>query len=440
MKNMLATRDKDKDAPVALCAWDKGNGIREAITLCDGFQDLDTNMKVLIKPNLVVWIDTYPYAPFGVITMSVVIEEVIKVLKDFGVKDITVGDGGARNKEFGSETHILFDRLGYDLWTKKYGIKLVDFNEGEHESVKLGPFTLKVSRSLIECDYLLNLPALKTHELTRVTLGFKNLKGCLHPKTKQSCHNPEHSVDEYLFHIANRFYPDLTIIDGIYMLEKGPMFTGTAHRAELIVAGRDMFSVDVVGASLMGVDPSTVLHLKLFAESHDRSLNVKDIEVRGLELEDHVRSLDIDNPWSEDGRVPESFVKQNLQGFDLPFPHGVCTGCTYVFPPTMLLILSANKGVPFDNYELLAGKGARPSGKANKTFLLGNCPIKEHRKNEKIREAVLIPGCPPKISDIIETFKEHGVEVNPASVDRFFFFFLRRKEKENFPKEEYWLR
>lgn len=430
---------QDKTAPVALCRLGENRqGVRQAVDLCNGMKDLDPAMSVLIKPNFVVWLEKYPYAPYGVITTSSVIEEVIKILKDQGVKNITVGDGCARNEDFGSTTRKLIDGLGLSHWKKKYGVRLVDFDEGEHDKMSFGPHHLKVSKYFLESDYIINLPALKTHESTRITLGFKNLKGCLHVKTKQSCHNPDHSVDEYLVYLAQRFYPNLTIIDGTYMLESGPMYTGKAHRTELIVAGRDMFSVDIVGASLMGVPLTTVKHLADFAAANGRRLDVENINIKGLKLEDHVRQVAIDTPYSPDGRKPVSFVKQKLEGFDLPFPIGVCTGCTYVFPPTMLLILSANKGEPFDDIELLA-KGAMPSGHAQKTFLLGNCPIAEYKKSSQIKQVIPIPGCPPKVEDIIKILSENGVDVHPESVDRFFSYLVKRYDKENFPKAEYWL-
>jgi len=431
--------NQDSAAPVALSRLgDKHQGVSEAIAACDGLKDLDPEMSVLIKPNLVVWLDKYPYAPYGVITSSRVLEEIIIMLKDYGVKNITLGDGCAQNKDMGSTTEKLFAGLGYDLFEKKYGVNLIDLNTAEHEELDLGPHTLKVSKELIESDYVINVPALKTHELTRVTLGFKNLKGCLHVKTKQSCHNPHNTVDDYLVHIAEKFYPNLTVIDGTYILASGPMFTGFAERAELIVAGKDMFSVDIVGANLMDVPVGDVKHLTAFAERNDRSLELKDIHVVGENLEDHRKTVAIDTPYSDDGRKPVSFLKKNLEGFDLPFPIGVCTGCTYVFPPTMVLLLSAIKDSPFDQLEILA-KGAKPSGNAKKTFLLGKCPIKEYKDDENLQEIVKIPGCPPKVDDVVKILKEHGVNVHPAAVDGFFGYLASRYEKFNFPKEEYWL-
>jgi hypothetical protein len=181
-----------------------------------------------------------------------------------------------------------------------------------------------------------------------------------------------------------------------------------------------------------------VKHLAAFAKANGRSTDVKDINVKGLKLEDHIRKVNIDTPYSEDGRKPASFIKQNIEGFDLPFPIGVCTGCTYIFPPTMLLILSANQGKPFDNFELLT-KGAVPSGIANKTFLMGDCPIEKYKDDKRLKDVVLISGCPPKLDDIVTALKDNGVNVNMAAVDRFFGYLVKRYEKQNLPKEEYWL-
>lgn len=432
--------NQNKDAPVALCKLgDRHQGVREAIELCDGLKDLDPAMSVVIKPNLVAWLERYPYAPYGVITSSRVLEEILKLLKDLGVKDITIGDGCAENKDLGSTTQNLFNGLGYEYFVNKYGVKLIDFNAGEHKDVPFGSHGLKVNKTVVDCDYLINVPALKTHELCRVTLGFKNLKGCFDTKSKQSCHNPHHTVDEYLVHMADQLYPNLTVIDGTYMLANGPMFTGTAQRTELIVASRDMYAADVVGANLMSVPVTEVEHLATFAKANGRSVALKDIEVKGEKVVDHVRQIPIDTPWSEDGSKPVTFLKQKLEGFDLPFPIGVCTGCTYVFPATMMMILSAVKDSPFDNFELLA-KGAKPSGKAKKTFLLGKCPIHTFKDDQDLQEIVKIPGCPPSIDDVAKALSANGVNVNMAAVDGFFHYLVKRYEKFNFPREEYWLK
>lgn len=433
--------NQDINTPVAIYPWSyKGNPIAEALSLCGDFNKLHFGSKVLIKPNLVSWIDSFPYAPFGVITTTVLLDRLISYLKDVGVRNITLGDGCALNKEFGSETHILFDRLGYNYFVKRYGISLVDFNQTEFDNVNLGPYKLKVSQTVNEADCIINVPALKTHEYTQITLGFKNLKGILHSESKKSCHNRKYSIDKYLVEIAKAYYPNLTIIDGIYMLERGPMFTGRAHRSNIIVAGKDMFSVDLAGSTLMGIKPIDVEHLSVFAEDNNRSLDIDSIPIKGIDIKKCVRSLEIKSPWIDGKRIPAVFEAQNLRGFEIPYPKVLCTGCTYIFPLAVLLILSANQGKPFPGYELLAGKDCEPSGKAKKSFLLGNCPIKSWKKDSNIKEAVCIPGCPPTIQELVKALKKNDIEVKPNAVHRYFNHLVNQYEKSGFNKSDYWFK
>jgi len=106
----------------------------------------------------------------------------------------------------------------------------------------------------------------------------------------------------------------------------------------------------------------------------------------------------------------------------------------------LLLVLSGNENLPFNDFELLAGKAEEPSGKANKTFLMGNCPIRRHNKSKKIKDAIMIPGCPPKLKDIVAALKGHGVTVNEAAIRRYFNHIVERYTRLGFPRSDYWLK
>jgi uncharacterized protein (DUF362 family) len=71
---------------------------------------------------------------------------------------------------------------------KRYGAKLVDFNSEPFEEVQLEKIKVKISRWALESDFLINLPVLKTHRQTKVSLGMKNLKGCLAIESKKKFH------------------------------------------------------------------------------------------------------------------------------------------------------------------------------------------------------------------------------------------------------------
>ena len=440
MDSCLGMKNNDPEAPVALVKWGyKSNCVAEAIEFCDGFKGLDPDMKVVIKPNLVSWIDKYKFAPFGVLTTSVVIEGLLKTLKDFGVSDITIAEGSARQEEMNSETHIIYERLNYAYLNSMYGVKIRDLNQEDHLKTKLGPFSLRIAKRILEAEYLINLPALKTHSATKITLGFKNLKGTLRQSSKKACHNPDHSIDEYLVQLAAKLYPQLVITDGLYSLERGPMYTGYAHRTDLIMASRDMFSNDCVGATLLGFEPKDVEHLSAFAELYDRSLDIKDINIKGLEPAEHALHLEYDTPWSKDGLVPEIFEKQGIEGIQMRNPgRSMCTGCSKVFPAVLMMLLGAYKGQPYDNIEILSGKAMKPSGTAKTTFFMGDCNYAVNRKDGGVKEGVWLKGCPPRIDETIKIFNEYGIDFKEKTNARFFAHKVKAYEKVGYPYEDYY--
>ncbi len=431
MKKGVGIHNQDDSAPVALTRWeDNGRAVEEALELCGALKGLDPNMKVFIKPNLVEYLTTVKFSPFGIITSSVVLESLVRYLKDGGAKDITIAEAALENKEFGCGTKSTYEALNYAYFEKKYGVRLVDLNEDRFEKTDLGEFSLSISKTILEqAGFLINVPVLKTHEQTKVSLGFKNSKGCLKTTSKSICHHRERPLDEFVSRLGERLYPHLTVIDGIYSLENGPMHIGKAYRENLIIAGRDMFNCDCLGSYLMGFDPAEIGHLAMFAENHGRSLQIADIEVRGLNPSENVHSIqcyDYSDPWYNGEEVePMFFTKQGVKGFRIPHPgQTACTGCSLLFPLSVLFIITSSilsKGAPYDDYELLGGKNAKPSGHAKKTFLLGNCIIAANRKGEGIKEAIPIPGCPASLEHMVSTFNQHGIKFNGAKTLQYYF-------------------
>ena len=431
MSKGVGVHNQDPSAPVALTQWvDGGRAVEEALELCDGLAGFDPGMKVYIKPNLVEYLTNVNFSPYGIITTSVVLEAVIRCLKDAGAKDITIAEAALENAEFGCGTKNTYEALHYDLLTKKYGVKLVDLNDHPFEKTSMNGFSLSVSKLILDdAEFLVNLPVLKTHEQTKVTLGFKNNKGCLNAKSKGICHHVKRPLDEFVARLGARLYPQLTLIDGIYSLENGPMHMGKAYRENLIVASRDMFAADSLGAHLMGFKPEDIGHLAMFAEAYGRSLNVADLEVKGLNPDEHVHPIqcyDYNDPWYEGEDIqPQFYEKQGVKGFRQPHPgQTLCTGCSMLFPLSVLFVITASimsKGQPYDDYELLGGKTTKPSGHANKTFLLGDCIIAANRKKEGIKEAIPIAGCPASLEEMVNTFNAHGIKFHGQKTLQYYF-------------------
>lgn len=404
---------------MALLKYEPG-AVSRAIDMCQGLAALRPGDRVLLKPNLVAWNDRHPFPPYGVLTTTTVVEQTLAAVKDAGASEIVIGEGSIINRDLGSSTQIVYERLNYERLARRYGVRLVDLNQGPFQETSLVGHPISVAKEALETDFLVTLPVLKTHEQAKVSLGMKNLKGTLKVKSKKLCHRADRPLDDFLVALADLLSPDLTIIDGIYRLSSGAMRSGTTTRTDLIIAGKDILATDLVGAYLLGFNGAGVIHLADYAAGHGRSTDLADIEVLGLNPEEFAEDLPYRHDWTPDNTGPVAFAKQGLTGIALPeLDMTLCTGCSLVYNPLAILLLSANEGKPFPGYEILTGKSMEPRPGYEKTFLVGNCQIKYNRKHNNIKEAVYIKGCPPSIDEIIRVFNEHGVAVKPEALDRF---------------------
>ncbi|MCD6584248.1 MAG: DUF362 domain-containing protein [Desulfobacteraceae bacterium] len=403
--------------------------LKKSIELCDGFKSLRPSDHVMIKPNLVAWDDQFPITPFGVYTTTRLVEDLIICLKDFGCSNITIGEGSVQIKK-NMGTFAAFEGLGYKTLEKKYGITLVDFNKSKAEEFPYhGDNKLFIAKEAIENDFFINFPVLKTHGQTKVSLGLKNLKGCLKLKSRRHCHKPESGLEFAFSHIADFIKPSLTIIDGIYALEKGALHFGNAYRKDVIIASQDILAADLVGAQSIGYAGKDINHFKYFAKRHDRSLTINDDDIKGEKINDHIQPLKWDWTWTKDNTGPGIFEKLGVTGVALPkYDDTLCSGCSPIANMTSILALSAFKGQPLANVEILNGKKMQARPGYDKTVLLGNCMIKANRNNKNIKKAVLATGCPPSENDVVAAMTSAGLDVNILA---YYGFMKQQSEKYN---------
>ena len=376
---------------VSLVKFDGSLGsLRRAIELCGGFEKLDRNDKVLIKPNNSFRHKLVP--PYGVVTTSKILDGLIQLLLEHGYKDISIGEGNIADV-IGSDTRRGYRWAGIDRVAKRYGVKLIDFNQGPFQELDLGGVKVQVSKTALEADFLINVPVLKTHSQTKVSLGFKNLKGCLSIASRKRFHTTNR-LDTLICLLNEAIRSRLVIIDGIYMLEKGPdNLLGVAHRKDLIIASPDVFACDVVGATILGIDPLQVGYLREFAERHNRSLDISAIQTEGEDIEALKENLE----WKPD-IIKELFAPAKISGLSLPYPGGtLCSGCYVILSFALLAFSKGNPKRDFDNAELYCGqlyceKEVKSTRPAQKILLYGDCAI---RNNKNLQDASKIEGCPP---------------------------------------------
>lgn len=393
--------------------------VKKAIEMCDGLRDFRKEDKILIKPNLVGHDFDYPL-PFGMITSSAIMHALVKILSENGFTDLTIGEGPLMiPKTIGQQ---MYKVLGYEKLKERYGVQLVDFNEEKFVPADCGNFKLEIAQRALEADKIINVPVLKTHNQCKISLGIKNLKGCLNRKSKQFCHGKEmeFDLDRTFNHVIDKLRVALTLIDGIFVLPRGPAANGYAYRKDLIIASRDTYACDLVGAEIMDYKIKDVPHLSIYAERHGRSMDLGDVEVRGEDVEKHRKHVEYDFDWLPDNSGPVGFAKRGVKGLMVrKWDSSLCTGCSMLYNPMLVMLMAAYTGEPFPGVDVVTGKRMQALPGFEKTVLFGKCPTAANKDNPNIKQAIKIKGCPPDLNELARAMAEIGVRIDLAQVDSF---------------------
>jgi uncharacterized protein (DUF362 family) len=427
---------------VAVVKYQDGHQfLKKAVDLVGGLQGFSGGSRVVIKPNFVLWHEGGEFPKYGVLTTARLIEELVILLKEYGVRHISLVEGPAE-----CSFRLFVSGMGLNLLTQRYGVDLVDVLEGSFARVTAGDVTLSISKIVLEADHVIDMPVMKTHSQAMVSLGIKNLKGVLNVASRQRCHSADPTADlnHHLAKFADILSPSLTIIDGIYTLEKGPNYHGDAHRTDIIVASRDLISADKVGAAILGIPPQTVPHIALAAGNKGRPPDLGDVKILGNNaLEAVSRPHQWEFPWSTSGDMPGLLSSAGVRGITWrKIDNSICTHCASFLPLYVGagVLLAKNRDKPFDDIEILAGKIRDPEGGHQHTLLVGQCQVKRNGRNPLINHPVKIEGCPPSEEDFYKAYRELGIELPQNFAEQVqkipaMFFLPKYKGKPEFQEE-----
>lgn len=133
------------------------------------------------------------------------------------------------------------------------------------EKVGVGaPFgTIGLAREALETELIINLPKFKTHAMMTLTLGVKNLFGCVvgfeKPKWHARAGIEREQFAKLLVRIAETVKPSVTIVDAITGLEgQGPGKNGTPVQLGYLIGGADIHAVDAACAAMTPLGPENL--------------------------------------------------------------------------------------------------------------------------------------------------------------------------------------
>jgi uncharacterized protein (DUF362 family) len=208
--------------------------------------------RVLLKPNLL----TGSKPGRECITRPEIVHCVAEMVREAGGKPF-FGDSPA----FGTARGVASNN-GYLPMMEALGIEVVEFH-GQRYATDNEKFShLRLSKEALAADVVINLPKVKSHVQLTMTLGVKNLFGCVPGKMKAWWHleagKDVNRFGEMLVETARAINPNLTIIDGIIGHEGNGPSGGDPRFLGLLGASADVFALDRALVEVLQVDPTLI--------------------------------------------------------------------------------------------------------------------------------------------------------------------------------------
>ena len=336
MKKKVATASTDDNIAKALDA---------VIEKIGGWRSVAASGEtIVLKPNLVA----PRHAQTGATTSLELLALVAERLKDLGVQPVILETPGMEYRL--EETWRFFDLPAF---ARFHGASLLSTDSKQWVAVAVpGGKVLKrarVHRSVLE-HRIFNMPKLKTHIITGVTLSMKNLMGICHDDTKRSMHVL--GIHRSIVDLNRLVTPVINLIDGAVGMEADGAVYGIPKKLGILLAGNNALASDLAALELMGLRLETVPHLRYAVKDFGIPL----IEKRG------------------DGVVPETFLAPN-------------PGKAYLLGYRLLYVVDLFfhrfKGMHFNEYLYRRGiAGTRPYLVKDRCDRCGEC-----------REACPVPQC-----------------------------------------------
>ncbi len=242
--------------------------LQECISELGGIQTfVDRGDKVLIKANIC---GGNPKRPGSFATIKVA-DELVRLVREAGGNPMVV-DADMIWTEFWP----VATEEGYTAWAKHAPAKLVNLSETKLAFFDFGGILKKtvISKEMLHADVIVSLATMKTHIITGITMGMKNMYGTLPQIDKAVYHRL--GIEEVIFEVNKAFPPNLAIIDGTIGGEAMGPLSSEPVNFQTIVASGNVVVADAVACKLIGFNPLDIRHIKL---AHTTGLGNAEVEL-----------------------------------------------------------------------------------------------------------------------------------------------------------------
>jgi uncharacterized protein (DUF362 family) len=233
--------------------------------------------RVLVKPNI-GW-DAPPER--AATTNPALVGRIVEQCLAAGAKEVLVFDHTCDLEA------RAYEASGIEKAAKAAGAKVAHAeDERAYQSVAVPGVTLKqakVHELLLEADVFINVPILKHHSSSDVTVGMKNLMGVVWDRYQWH----RNGLLQCIADMAGYRKPDLTVVDAYRVLKRhGPVSRDPADVVELKtqILSADPVAADTAATKLFGMQPKDVFYLGLAAEAGRGRMDLDKLDIRRIHL------------------------------------------------------------------------------------------------------------------------------------------------------------
>jgi uncharacterized protein (DUF362 family)/Pyruvate/2-oxoacid:ferredoxin oxidoreductase delta subunit len=272
---------KTKVALIRCSSYEEADaGVERALSYFGGLEAfVKKGDKVLLKTNQLM----PAAAGKGVTTHPMLVAAVIRMVHALGAEAFVGDSPGGGSFQTGAKVS------GIAAVCKELVATMVNLDDAYSVVHPRSGNHYHLSSRLKEFDCVINMPKLKTHSLTGLTGGVKNLMGCIPGPLKATYHLRFSAVKPFsgmLLDIAELVNPALTIMDGIEAMDgKGPS-AGRVRRMASLIVSQSAVAVDTVMTSLVGFRPEQVSTQRMAQLRKIGDAFIENIDVVGDSLDD----------------------------------------------------------------------------------------------------------------------------------------------------------
>lgn len=231
---------------------------------------------VVVKPNI-GW-DSTPERAAN--TNPKLVSGIIRHCLDAGASNVYVFDHTCDN------WNRCYNNSGIQEAARSAGAKMVAGNsESYYQEVTNNQVnvlsSVKIHELILESDVFINVPILKHHSSTKITISMKNLMGIVWDRRFWHSNNLHRCIAEFPLYRK----PDLNVVDAYAVMKRnGPRGVSMADLVELksLILSTDMVAADAAATKFFGDEPENINYIRLAHEMKIGNMNINELNIKRL--------------------------------------------------------------------------------------------------------------------------------------------------------------